>query len=96
MMALSHGCFRLAVATAAALAIDFVAAEPPALEARIDAAGKSAVIGNGVVELEISWKQGLRLAHLKNVATGIVSTEVLTPTRVHICAIASTILLSLT
>ena len=71
MTALSHGCFRLAVAMALALAIDFAVAEPPALEARIDAAGKSAVIGNGVVELEISWKQGLRLAHLKNVATGV-------------------------
>ncbi|MEI6258197.1 MAG: hypothetical protein WCQ77_16340, partial [Planctomycetota bacterium] len=71
MAALSHCCFRIAVATAAALAIDVAVAAPPALEARIDAAGQSAMIGNGVVELEISWKQGLRLTHLKNLVTGV-------------------------
>jgi hypothetical protein len=29
------------------------------------------VIGNGVVEMTISWQQGLRLVHLKNLATGV-------------------------
>ena len=71
LAALSHCCVRVAVAAAAALAIDVAVAAPPALEARIDAAGRSAVIGNGVVEVTISWQHGLRLVHLKNLATGV-------------------------
>jgi alpha-galactosidase len=45
--------------------------EPGNLISRMDARRKLAVIGNRLVQLEINWERGLRLTHLRNLATGV-------------------------
>lgn len=41
------------------------------LTARIEADKKEAVIGNGLLQLTLGWKNGLQLKHLRNLATGV-------------------------
>lgn len=71
MMTSSQRWLRAASAVITAVAMDVAGAAPPPLESRIDAAGHTAVLSNGLVALEISWQDGLRLVHLKNLATGV-------------------------